>query len=292
MKHLKGINEDLTGWVNVKIDKEVFFRIKRFIKAIDSRTGAVAFDDKLKYISNPIKYKYGSKNENIQRQMAGIILLKYLNEIKNHFSPSSSGFLLESFLGGLIGGTVLDDNGPVDIVGDDRQTYQVKFFSWKTSHLKIKADPNDQCDNYIIALKDNDDIYIWRLIKPPANYSVPTRTNQTESEYLLSNWLDNGKIHATKLKKRKDLAIKINVSTQEINNKIRDISEVLMLSLKDIWDEISDLQYNIETIVSGVDKDSINVDDDKYDELYNNAKENLEELEDQLIRLKKGMGRR
>ena len=65
-----------------------------------------------------------------------------------------------------------------------------------------------------------------------------------------------------------------------------------MLSLKDIWDEISDLQYNIETIVSGVDKDSINVDDDKYDELYNNAKENLEELEDQLIRLKKGMGRR
>jgi hypothetical protein len=47
----------------------------------------------------------------IQKEMSVIILLHYINEIKDYFTPSASGFLFESFLGGLIKNSkVVEDN--------------------------------------------------------------------------------------------------------------------------------------------------------------------------------------
>lgn len=285
MKYLRQINEDLTGWVNVKIDKEVFFRVQRFISAINIDYGVEAFDAKLRYIANPIKPKTGSLNQKIQKQMSGVLLMHYLNELKNNFNGSTSGFLLESFLGGLIGGEVVDDNGPIDIRSADGQTYQVKFFNWtNTSHIAINSSLT--CDYYIIALKKGDDIFVWRLNQAGASRDRLLRT------YLTTPRGDKPVIWITELKKKLDLAIKIDVSSSNIDNRIDLMAKGLKQDLNSIWTEISDLQYNIEAIITGVDKNNQSLDEKEYEALHISAKANLTNLEAQLTSLKGNMGNR
>jgi hypothetical protein len=65
--------------------------------------------------------------------MAVIMLLHYLNEIKDFFNPSAAGFLFESFIAGLIPKSfVADDNGIADIVAEGRK-YQIKLYKEKAS---------------------------------------------------------------------------------------------------------------------------------------------------------------
>jgi hypothetical protein len=306
MKYLKSINEDLTGWVNVKIDKEVFFRVQRFISAINTDYGVEAFDAKLKYIANPTKPKIGSVNEKIQKQMSGVMLMHYLNELKNNFNGSSAGFLLESFLGGLIGGIVVDDNGPIDVKSTDGQSYQIKFFNWdNTSHISINSSLT--CDYYIIALKKGDDIFVWRLNQAGSSpdrllstyLTKPIEKEPVKKEVILTKAGKPKKekkekpvVWITKLKKRLDLAIKIDVSSKNIDSKIDLMADGLKQDLNSIWTEISDLQFNIEGIVTGVDKNHHSLNDNEYEALHKAAKANLTKLEEQLTSLKGNMGNR
>jgi hypothetical protein len=70
--------------------------------------------------------------------MAVIMLLHYLNEIKDFFTPSAAGFLFESFIAGLIPKSfVADDNGIADIVAEGRK-YQIKLYKEKANVDIIK----------------------------------------------------------------------------------------------------------------------------------------------------------
>lgn len=281
MKHLTRFNEN--SWVNIKIDRDVFNRVKRFISAVSvvgDRTGVKGLEAKLKYIGNPRKPSYTSTNEKIQEQMGALILLRYLNELKNNFDATSAGKLLESFIAGLVGGEVLGDNGPVDIQAGN-QTYQIKFYDFNSNSLSINP---ATCNHYIIALKNEDMIYIWRL----------SNTNTTPTQISIHTYMNAGNtaLNLTSLKDRMDLAIELDVSSSSIEDRIERLSAGLNTDMSKIWKEIASLQENVESIVTGVAPNNERFSESDYLSLYDQSSQNLKNLQDHLVTLKGSMGTR
>ena len=74
--------------------------------------------------------KYINDNKvSVQSKISIITILQYLKEIRNHFNPSSSGFLLEGFLATLIHGEIIKGNRPADIKTSYNQLDAVRFKS-------------------------------------------------------------------------------------------------------------------------------------------------------------------
>ena len=276
-----------TGWVNVKIDMEVIKKIKRFVKNIYhdpiDPNGVQAFDRKLEMISDPSRLiRRGSSDtftERAQQQISAVMLLRYISEIKDYFNPSMSGFLFESFIGGLLPAIVPDDNGYCDAISENGYKFQIKFLTWNTSTIKLNYVPNDnredskRCDYFIIALKEHNKIHIWRL----SNNDLAQRNLLTEG----------GSLSVPNLKKIDKKAI-LDLSIIDIL--IDDIAINLRESVGGIWEEISKLQYNVETILTGVDKDHNIIDDRRTEIYYRSAKDNLDNLNDGLYGLKRVLG--
>ena len=109
------------GWVNIKIDNQIFIRMSRYVDALDSvlikttgRKGSINnLEDKLKLLARIDSIS--EKNATIQEKISLITLLQYLYEIKKFFDPSSSGYLLEGFIGSLLYADVLHNKSGVDI---------------------------------------------------------------------------------------------------------------------------------------------------------------------------------
>ena len=144
---------------------EIIKKVRRFAMKINPDTTKKAFDEKLRFLANPIMRKLGgSATERIQRQIAAIMLLRFLQEIKDYFDSSTAGHLIESFLGGLIPGKVPDDNGEYDIISVlSGLKYQVKLYTYKESIKYFPYKPT--CDYYILGLKEHNKIHIWTLSK-------------------------------------------------------------------------------------------------------------------------------
>ena len=188
IKCLLNVASAPTGWVNVKVDMEVIKRVRRYSTGLVnpdkvSDNSHDAFISKLKSLS-----EISNKDKNIvinnidrseiQKQMSAIILLHYVNEIKTFFTPSTSGLLFESFLGGLIPfAKVTEDNGKADISvpnpGRKNIDYQVKLYSENSSNVgialnglvdegEVSAHPNREIplDYYLICIKRGDMIDI------------------------------------------------------------------------------------------------------------------------------------
>ena len=305
------------GWVNVKIDDDLIKRVKRFSTPLSRRDGVTGLRNKLRKLSNPnlIRgYKGDDFTKTVQQKISAITLLKYLQELKDKFNPTSSGFLFESFIGGLLDGEVPDDNRKADIThkGD---TYQLKFNKWlpdratiplvryykgpkgdfskkqergyKSSHIEAFNDknfnptlghrPNDLfCDYYIIALKQTTKIYIFILNKMDDGnkYSI--------KQYLTPSGLS--------IRKLRDDKSKANVlDLKDIDSNLEKIGKDLKESLGSIWNNLSEIEYNVETITTGVDKNKKVVDVYEYESLYKDSKERLKIVESDLDNLSRGM---
>ena len=198
MKYLKkfeavddSINR-LSGWVNIKIDEQLFIRVAKYVEALDTllEHQRYRYDlyKKLEILSK-VDEKLNSSVD-IQTKISVITLLQYINEIKGQFNPSSAGFLLEGFLAALIHGKKVKGNKAADITGrqtpeenqeDDEYTdeylktsykdleavefetesgdnlgkitYQIKLYK-KGNSIKIKM--NKICSYYVICVKDGD----------------------------------------------------------------------------------------------------------------------------------------
>ena len=164
-----------TGWVNVKIDMEVLKKVRRYSKSLgkENTNGYNAFLSKLEDIktisSRELRYSkdgkvmassFKKKRETIQKEMSVIILLHYINEIKDFFTPGSSGFLFESFLAGFIPNSkVVEDNGVADVTADG-VSYQMKLYGYLSGEVPTTI--NDDIDYYVIGIKHPQkiDIYI------------------------------------------------------------------------------------------------------------------------------------
>jgi hypothetical protein len=122
------LSSDPTGWVNFKVDMEILKRVKRYSSGLGmGKKGHDSFIGKLEDL-NSINYIKNQKRtiQNIQREMSIIMLLHYIEEIKDFFTPSAAGFLFESFIGGLLpNAKVVSDNTAADIISEGKE-YQIK----------------------------------------------------------------------------------------------------------------------------------------------------------------------
>ena len=282
------IDTEASGWVNVKIDMEVIKKIKRFSKPLSNRTGLTGLREKLNKLNNPLGIR-GYNNSNatqvIQQKISAIMLLKYLQEMKDHFNATSAGFLFESFIGGLLNGTVPDDNKKADVIGENGlDTYQIKFVDYGADKGNIKLvsqngidhrtlEEDQLCDYYIIALKQAYKVYIYVL-----NSSLPNTSAKSLGRYMITSG-----ISMSKLKQSNEVSI---LDLSDVENKISSIGENLGESLNKIWTNLSEIEYNIETITTGVDKNQTLVSEEHFDGIFEDSNLRLTEVSNQLETLK------
>ena len=205
--------------------------------------------------------------------------------MKDHFNATSAGFLFESFIGGLLNGTVPDDNKKADVIGENGlDTYQIKFVDYGADKGNIKLvsqngidhrtlEEDQLCDYYIIALKQAYKVYIYVL-----NSSLPNTSAKSLGRYMITSG-----ISMSKLKQSNEVSI---LDLSDVENKISSIGENLGESLNKIWTNLSEIEYNIETITTGVDKNQTLVSEDHFDGIFEDSNLRLTEVSNQLETLK------
>ena len=268
------------GWVNIKIDDQLFIRMDRYVNTLDDLVGNENIYDlykKIEVLSNIDKYINDNK-VSVQSKISIITILQYLKEIRNHFNPSSSGFLLEGFLATLIHGEIIKGNRPADSktsynqldavrfksTGGPGTTYQIKLYM-KGSNIKVNM--SEPCDYYVICLKDGDEIDVHILdgqdieheqfiggelsaqyIKGKPITSPPNRDSYIRFEgtkpYMNIN---------TKKLEKNPLKMKLDIGN--IDLLIIKCGEQVMKSINDTYIKLSELHYNIDSLVTGIDKD-------------------------------------
>jgi hypothetical protein len=230
-----------TGWVNVKIDMEVLKRVKRYSSSLGhNRPGFDSFISKLadlQRMSAGVQFRH-RKRETIQKEMSAIILLHYINEIKDFFTPGSSGFLFESFIAGLIPNSkVIEDNTEADVLADG-ESYQIKLYNNLASSIPVSS---LEVDHYIIGIKHADKIVLYLL------------SGDENRENYYGNFLIQAGISVSQIKRSTCLTFTIDL--MDIESKIQSIALGLKESLDSLYGELSQFQYNVETIISGVNQE-------------------------------------
>lgn len=278
-----------TGWVNVKIDLESVKRVRRYSSQLGKpkKDPIEFFKSKMKDFTHLIDIKERKrKTSTIQKEMSALILLHHLKEIKDFFTPSSSGFLLESFLAGMFpNAKVLDDNSKIDIISNN-VNIQIKFYK---SDSKIATQPplkfnqtleewkKENSEFMILAIKFVDKIVFVILDLHPIN----TDSLNHYSRFLTPK---NRNISIPQIIKSKDI-VKYEVPILKLDEKINKISTGLKDVLDILYGELSLFQYNVETIISGVDEKGKILNDKEFIEIRNSSEKNLEKMRNQLDEL-------
>ncbi len=127
------------------IDMSVNEKIYKIMDALGvSRNESLK--EKLEFLSDPTERISAT---DVRKQLSAITLLEILKDLIQKFDGSSSGFLFESFLAGLMGGNVIEGNKPSDVyVGDkkedtldftkDGEFYQSKLYASSSGKIKLK----------------------------------------------------------------------------------------------------------------------------------------------------------
>lgn len=286
-----------TGWVNIKVDMEIIKRVRRYSKSLGTNTeGFQSFKDKLndlKRTSSGIKLRKRSR-ETIQKEMSVIILLHYINEIKNFFTPSGAGFLFESFLAGLIpNAKVKEDNSKCDVYADGKK-YQVKLYSSLENSLaiayeSIEEDINgtkvvrlNSMDYYLICLKyadrvdifildgkdENSDAYYQNFRTEGLTRKTPrTQVPQHERKFSVSSIVNNCPDN-----------MRFSIDLINLEEKIRKIASGLKETLDDLYTQLSEFQYNVETIITGVDEKGDIISPVEFTNLSTSAESNIRSM--------------
>ena len=283
LKRFEGVDDidKLSGWVNVKIDEQLYIRMAKYVTALDTLMPRVKdrYDlyKKIEMLSNVDKH-IQNNNVDIQTKISIITLLQYLNEIKEQFNPSTSGFLLEGFLATLIHGVKIGDYGASDISssyseldavqfetesgrGVKKLDYQIKLYKNKGN---IKINWKKKCDFYVICLKNEDktiDVHILSINPLDrdsyiGNYLVVPR-GMTDADYILAldDITDHVNLNTNKLytKKHKFL-IKLDVASSTIERLISSCGDDIKRSIDKVYTSLSELHYDVDSLVTGYDK--------------------------------------
>jgi hypothetical protein len=264
-----------TGWVNVKIDMEVLKRVKRYSSSLGhNRPG---FDSLISKLSELQRMSAGvqlrhRKRETIQKEMSAIILLHYINEIKDFFTPGSSGFLFESFIGGLIpNAKVIEDNTEADILAYGEK-YQIKLYNNLTSSIPVSS---LEVDHYIIGIKHADKIVLYLL-------SGDQQREDYYGKFLVQTGLSVSQI-------KRSNCLNFTIDLMDIESKIKSIALGLKESLNSLYDELSKFQYNIETIISGANQEGKILDGLEFKNLVDETQGNIGNMRSHLESLVKSI---
>jgi hypothetical protein len=275
---------------------EIFKRVKRYSSGIGNyKRGHKSFISKLEDLNsiNFIKHRKRSI-KNIQKEMSIIMLLHYIEEIKSFFTPSAAGFLFESFIGGLLpNAKIVSDNGNADIISDGRE-YQVKTLE-AHNDPKVEFIMNQHesglkyLDHYIVCFKHpgkieiyvldgdvNSDLYCGRILNDKGvalDDKTPTLTRSKVTKSCYYNNINKSSITP------------YVIDLLDIDNNIDRISKGLKETLGRLFEELSQFQYNVETIVAGVNKDGKLIDGNEFDVYSNLARRNAEIMKKELENL-------
>ncbi len=263
-----------TGWVNVKIDMEVLKRVRRYSKNLGTNTKKFeSFKDKLgdlQKMSSGVKLRKRVR-ETIQKEMSVIILLHYINEIKDFFTPGSSGSLFESFIAGLIpNAQVKDDNSLIDVTADGIN-YQLKLYDHLQEYIPIslpKEDNDVDADYHLIGLKYADKIVLFIL----DNQAGP-------SDYR--RFATKSGVGTKKIINSPDV-LRYTFEISNIEEKIKNIAKGLKESLDSLYLELSKFQYNVEAIISGVNEKGKILNGTEFKKIESDSKQNIENMRDHL----------
>jgi len=289
-----------TGWVNVKIDMEIVKRVRRYGKSLGTNMmGHQSFISKLseferlssldRSAGNIRKLKRGA----IQKEMSCILLLHHINEIKDFFNPSSSGFLFESFIAGLIPNSrINEDNSPVDITSSHGR-YQCKLVDWKEGYIEVTKDKDKTkpiyLEHYLIARKFIDRIEIIIIDGDKLARKIEDGTIGD----LITRGTDEspGRFSIPKIEKRlgsessveDGFISKFIIDLTDIEGRISNLGESLKAHLDNLYEELSKFQYNLETIITGVDqKGKALKGQSEFDVYYLQAQNNVTRLKSHL----------
>lgn len=271
------------GWVNVKLDQQLGLRMGKYVAALDRILPSrhkYDLHEKVKFISK-LNDHITNPKYSVQVKISIITILQYMKELRAYFNPSSSGFLLEDFLAAIIHAKKVGDGGISDMNeyvegGGRHRTYQIKFY--KKEDGEIKVNMSETCDFYVICLKDGskdtDPIEIHVLDgKNPYSPTFIGRFAQYKTGYFYGRGYslvdppseesyirgEGGKryVNITKSKLKKEDKSGKRRSILDVGNLdelIAMCSQNIMDSIKETYDKLSELHYNIDSIVSGVDK--------------------------------------
>lgn len=292
-----------TGWVNVKIDMEIVKRVRRYAKTLGTNTkGHQSFIDKLNEFQklstqtrlekNIKKLKRGT----IQKEMSCILLLHHINEIKDFFNPSQSGFIFESFIGGLIPNSrVKEDNSPIDIKTTIGDRYQLKLIDMNSEYVDITKDNDlarsEYLEYYMIALKYVDKIEL--LIIDGVELEKRIAGDNTGDYLTKGISRDKSKDRNPKLKISKFLSSndtklvnRYTIELTDIDGRIQNLGENLKRNLDELYQELSQFQYNVETIITGVNEKGQAIrEQSQFDVYHIKAEDNIKKLANHLTNL-------
>jgi hypothetical protein len=293
-----------TGWVNVKIDMEIVKRVRRYSTGLgNNRPGfdnflfKISEFEELSKAKREQKYIKRIKKNKIQREMSVIVLLHHLNEIKDFFTPSQSGFLFESFIAGLIpNAKVNDDNSSADVVaGNDH--YQIKLYK-ESSGITVTQDNGRLLDYYIIGIKHIDRIEIITINSRDIQNDIIIAQEEKKIITKGGGVIDEETgiiirkaipcFSLTNLRKEakqtQNNTVKIfNIDLNNIEERILNLGEDLKMAIEYLYDEISSFQYNIEALITGRDQNGKRADFDKH---YDDAGRNVTNLKTHLDDIK------
>lgn len=269
------------SWVNVKIDSDLPLRISRYARALDEYVNSKDLNSKLDILSSPDSAKYGS-----QCKLAIVVLLQYLKEVKSNFDPSSSGYLFENFIAGLLHAKKAGGYTSHDFEEEDGTKCQIKFYREKTPNIIVNH--KNPVDKYIIGLKSENKADIW-IIDRKGNFKI--------DEYLIQDFDDKGKVikstidvsslkflrDTSTLESKKPYTLKFD----NVEKIIESVSEGLSRMIEILYDNISELNYNIETIITGVSKEKKIVPLDDMDKYYNDSMRNMKEIDKEIKDVKR-----
>lgn len=313
------------GWVNIKIDDDLYKKVRRFSILFD--TGKSSVDDltkklqMLSNISNNVDVRDVS-NLPIRKKLALITLLKIMDEIKNKQNPTNAGFLIEPFFAALIDGSSPDNNMKYDIEGDDQMTYQSKFVDNKYGGgvvLKIKRNifgdwnfggdtrsickpllrdnKNGICDYFLIGLKSPSSVDIYIIEKYLLrnyivdNPNVPTDDNPPiyrNNNLFISEDKNGLKISVDKLVRsnHKFINIRLDNCDEIIKKVFKKKGAGIDSTISELYNGVSNIEYKIESVTTGITEEYKILDNYKeYDEQYRKATEAIDKLKNDFQKL-------
>lgn len=236
-KILKEDLSDFSGWVNVKIDNELNKRIERLMKGLGFRGGDIR--NKIIFLSDPVhgRIRPGeSIGQALNRKISAMMLLQYLKELKDLFNSSSAGFLFESFIAGLLGGEQVPGTGAVDVT-TSTEKYQIKFYQKKSSSIKKPASLKDVPTKIILGIKEPESVTIYQM---DYNLFLSKASGKSDS------------INIESFIKLADNLGTLNLSN--IDTMSDELHADLSVSISSLWEIISELQFNVESMLTGITK--------------------------------------
>jgi hypothetical protein len=172
--------------------------------------------------------------------------------------------------------------------GEQRITYQIKLYKEGNN---IKVNVMKECDYYVICLKEltSNDISVHVLTYNEIitdNFAVSKRGGDINN--IDRNIIDTGTtryvyLNSNKIKRNDNNSVVLPISG--LDSLIKDCAGDLKMIIDEVYEKLSDLHYDIDSLITGVDKNNTEITSDNAEK---SALNTITEITEYLGQLTKG----